>query len=66
MKRYQIVIQHEVIMYAESAQQAQDNLLETPFVKARTNPQCISVTEIPMPESEQQAPLIDERRAPGT
>jgi hypothetical protein len=66
MKRYQIVIQHEVIMYAESAKQAQENLLETPFVKARTNPKCVSVTEIPLPENEQQAPLIDERRAPGT
>jgi len=66
MKRYQIVIQHEVIMYAESAKQAQENLLETPFVKARTNPKCVSVTQIPLPADEPQTPLIDERRAPGT
>ncbi len=66
MNRYQILIQHEVIIYAESAEQAQKNLLETPFVKARTNPKCVSVTQIPLPLDEPQSPLIDERRAPGT
>lgn len=65
-RRYKIVVQHEVIMYAENKEQAQHNLLESPFMKARTNPVCVSVTQIPLPEDETHAPLIDERRAPGT
>lgn len=66
MKRYKIVVQHEVTYYAESEKEAERNLLETPFMKARTNPRCVYTTEIPLPENEKQAPLIDERRAPGS
>jgi len=35
-------------------------------MKERTNPRCVYVTEIPLPENERQTPLIDERRAPGS
>lgn len=66
MKRYKIVVQHEVIIYAETEKQAEQNLLATPFMKERTNPRCVYVTEIPLPENERQTPLIDERRAPGS
>lgn len=66
MKRYKIVVQHEVIIYAESEQKAEQNLLGTPFMKSRTNPRCVYVTEIPMPGSETQTPVIDERKAPGS
>ena len=65
-RRYMIVVQHEVIIYAETVKQAEHNLLESPFIKARSNPKCVSVTQIPLPEDEPQNPLIDERRAPGS
>jgi hypothetical protein len=66
MKRYKIVVQHEVVFYAESEKAAEENVLATPFMKSRTNPRCVYVTEIPLPEDERQAPVIDERRAPGS
>jgi hypothetical protein len=66
MKRYKIVVQHEVVFYAESEKAAEDGVLATPFMKSRTNPRCVYVTEIPLPENEPQNPLIDERRAPGS
>lgn len=66
MKRYKIVIQHEVIMYAETEQEAERNCLATSFMKGRTNPRCVYVTEIPLPENEPQTLVIDERRAPGS
>lgn len=66
MKRYKIVVQHEVVFYAESEKAAEENVLATPFMKSRTNARCVYVTEIPLPENERQAPLIDERRAPGS
>jgi hypothetical protein len=66
MKRYKIVVQHEVVIYAESEKTAEQNLLATHFMKSRTNPRCVYVTEIPLPENEVQNPVIDERRAPGS
>lgn len=66
MKRYKIVVQHEVIVYAESEQEAERNLLAGPFMRSRTNARCVYITEIPLPENEQQKPVIDERRAPGS
>jgi hypothetical protein len=66
MKRYKIVVQHEVVMYAESEQEAERNLLATPFMKSRTNPRCVYLTEIPLPENETQTPILDERKAPGS
>jgi len=66
MKRYKIVVQHEVVIYAESEKTAEQNLLATPFMKSRTNPRCVYTTEIPLPENEPQNPVIDERRAPGS
>jgi len=66
MKRYKIVVQHEVVIYAESEKEAEQNLLATHFMKSRTNPRCVYVTEIPLPEHEKQVAIIDERRAPGS
>jgi hypothetical protein len=66
MKRYKIVVQHEVVMYADTEKGAEQNLLATPFMKSRTNPRCVYVTEIPLPENERQSPVIDERKAPGS
>ncbi|HEX6826554.1 MAG TPA: hypothetical protein VF077_09600 [Nitrospiraceae bacterium] len=66
MKRYKILVQHELIMYAESEQDAEKKLLATPFMKARTNPQCMKTTEIPLPIDEPMIPIIDGRTAPGS
>jgi|KBSSwiStaDraftv2_1062776.scaffolds.fasta_scaffold330577_2 hypothetical protein len=65
-RRYKIVVQHEVIIYAENRQAAEKNLLATPFMRSRTNPECVSITQLPLPEDEKQEPLIDERKAPGS
>jgi len=51
MKRYKIVVQHEVVIYAESEKTAEQNLLATHFMKSRTNPRCVYVTEIPLPNT---------------
>ena len=66
MKRYKIVVQHEVVMYAESEKEAEANLMATPFMKSRTNPRCVYLTEIPLPENEPRTPILDERKAPGS
>jgi len=66
MKRYKIVIQHEVIIYEEDDEKAKAALLRNPEMRLRTNLQCISVTEIPLPEHEPPRPIIDDRRAPGS
>lgn len=66
MKRYKIVVRHELIVYADSEEEAEKAILASDFMKSRTNPHCLSVAEIPMPENEPQVPIIDERRAPGT
>ena len=65
-RRYKIVVQHEVIVYAETKEKAEQSLLTSEFMKNRTNPKCVSTTQIPLPEDEPQVPIIDERRAPGT
>ena len=62
MKRYQIVVQHEVIVYAENERAAKSSLLHNAFLKDRTNVQCVSVTEIPEHEPSE---FIDVRKAPG-
>jgi hypothetical protein len=66
MKRYQLVIQHEVIIYEEDEENARAALLRNPDMRLRTNLQCVSVTEIPMPENEPPRSIIDERKAPGS
>jgi hypothetical protein len=66
MKRYKIVIQHEVIIYEENDELARNRLLNNPDMKLRTNLQCISVTEIPLPEHEPARQILDKRTAPGS
>lgn len=66
MKRYKILVQHELIVYANSPEEAEKALLAHPFMKSRTNPQCVTTHEVPLPENEIQSPIIDERRAPGS
>ena len=65
MKRYQIIVQHEVIVYGENERAAKSSLLHNAFLKDRTNVRCVSVTEIPMPGSEKSEGFIDVRKAPG-
>lgn len=66
LKRFQIVIQHEVIIYEEDAEKARNRLLTNPDMKLRTNLQCVSVTEIPLPENEPAREVLDKRTAPGS
>jgi hypothetical protein len=65
MKRYEIVIQHEVIIYAENEKAAECSLYNNQFLRNRTNLICISITELPMPEDEGIPYLEDHRKAPG-
>lgn len=62
-KRYAIVVQHEVIMYAEDEDSAKNKVLNNPDMRLRHKLECVSVTEIPM--HDEQTAIIDERRAPG-
>jgi len=65
MKRYQITVQHEVIVYAENERAAKGSLLHNTFLKNRTNVECVSITELPMPGNEKSEGFIDVRKAPG-
>lgn len=63
MKRYVIIVQHEVVVYAKDKKAAEGSLLNNPFLKDRTNVRCVSITEIPLYEKTES--VIDERKAPG-
>lgn len=65
MKRYMMLIQHEVIVYAENERAAKSSLFSNEFLRNRTNLQCTYITEIPMPENEKPKTITDERKAPG-
>ena len=66
MKRYQIIVSHEVIVYAEDERAAEQTVLNDKILKERTNLRCIYTTEIPMPEKEPSREIIDVRKAPGS
>ena len=65
MKRYMILVQHEVIVYGESEQAAERSLLSNKFMKERTNPKCVFIQEIPMPDQKKHVVFEDWRKAPG-
>jgi hypothetical protein len=65
MKRYKVIIQHEVIIYGDDEEAAKGSLSRNPFLRDRTNLQCISITELPMPEDEGSSFFEDHRKAPG-
>ena len=66
MKRYRMIVSHEVIIYAEDEKAARRSLFHN--MKERTNVQCISIDEIPMPDKEKigttEHYYIDNRKAP--
>jgi hypothetical protein len=64
MKRYLILVQHEVIMYGEDKKAAECSLLHSQFFRDRTNLKCVYIQELPL--HDKQEPTIDERKAPGT
>jgi hypothetical protein len=64
IKRYLILVQHEVIVYAEDDKAAERSLLRNPFTKDRTNLKCVYIQELPL--HDKQEPIIDERKAPGS
>ena len=63
MKRFLILVQHEVIMYGEDEKAATSSLLNSSFMKNRTNPKCVFIQELPM--NEKRIVFEDYRRAPG-
>jgi len=60
-----ILVQHEVIIYAEDEKAAERSLLRSEFMKNRVNLHCTYISEIPMPGDEKTGSVIDERKAPG-
>lgn len=66
LKRYMILVQHEVIVYAENEKAAASSLLSNEFIKNRTNPKCVFIQQIPLPNDEIMEPIIDVRKAPGS
>jgi len=64
MKRYLILVQHEVIMYGEDEKAATSSLLHSKFMRDRTNIKCVYVQELPL--HDKQEPIIDVRTAPGS
>ena len=63
MKRYLIIVQHEVTVYAENENQAEKTVRNSEFMKGRTNLRCVYITEIIMPEQEKTVFFEDWRRA---
>jgi hypothetical protein len=64
MKRYLILVQHEVIMYGEDEKAAERSLLHNKFFSDRTNLKCVYIQELPL--HDKQEPITDERKAPGS
>lgn len=65
MKRYLVIVQHEVIIYAEDEKGVERNIQHNEFLKNRSNLRCTYITEIPMPEKEKIPVFEDYRKAPG-
>ena len=65
MKRYMILVQHEVVIYAENEKSAKANLMRN--MANRTNPQCVFIQEIPLPKDEKidVHEYYDNRKTPG-
>ena len=63
MKRYMMLVQHEVIIYGEDEQAAQRSLLRV--MGNRTNLKCVYITELPMPNDTKSKVFEDCRKAPG-
>ena len=63
MKRYQIIVSHEVNIYADDEKDARRILFRN--MQDRCNLQCIKITEIPMPNNEKIKSFEDYRKAPG-
>lgn len=61
-----LLVQHEVVIYAEDEKAAKRSLLSNHFLRNRTNLQCTYIAEIPLPEHEDTRSIIDERKAPGS
>jgi len=66
VKRYVLLVQHEIIMYAEDEKAALSSLFSDIFMRGRTNLQCVQITEIPLPEREAARTITDKRKAPGS
>ncbi len=64
MKRYLILVQHEVIVYGEDEKAAERSLSRSEFFRNRVNVKCAYITELPL--HDKQEPIIDERKAPGS
>lgn len=61
IKRYAIVVQHEVVVYGHTPEQAQETACK-PYAKAK----CIHIEELPPIEVEALgSTVIDHRSAPG-
>jgi len=61
MKRYQMIVSHEVVIYGENEVDARQNLKRN--MADRTNVQIIVATEIPMPNDEKIKSFEDYRKA---
>ena len=63
LKRYAIIVQHEVIVYSYDEEMAKNTALRAYAAK----PKCIHIKELPPVEVEAIGnPVIDHRTAPGT
>lgn len=62
-KRYLIIVQHEIVMYAGNEKEAEKAVLRNPFFKDRTNLRVTYISEIPLTEKLQA--FEDYRKAPG-
>lgn len=63
MKRYMVIVQHEVVVYGEDEKAAKSSLSR--IMSNRTNLQCVFIQELPMPNDEKISVIEDYRRAPG-
>lgn len=61
LKRYSIVIQHEVIVYAYD-----EILAQATAIRSYANCTCVVARELPLVENEVHTPILDNRTAPGS
>jgi len=65
MKRYLVIVQHEITVYANDEKGAERVIQRNEFLKGRTNLKVTYITEIPIPDNEKIVVFEDYRRAPG-
>jgi hypothetical protein len=59
MKRYLVIVQHEVTVYGNSKKEAEQNVRNSEFLRNRVNLVCTYISEMALPDKEEREAIIE-------